>query len=305
MPVLRSAILAVGMRPRVRRLVTRGPGLAVARRFVAGETLDDAVRVARELNEHGFAVSLDALGESVNEAAQAKNATALYLQTLDRIADANLRAEISVKPTQLGLGVDPTLCHEHLERLVSHAAHLGTNVTVDMEDHRVTETTIRLVCDLSRSYPGRIGVALQAYLQRSRDDLRRLLDARVRVRLCKGAYHEPRSLAFRRRADVSSSYAALASRLLGSGSYAMIATHDGALIALVERELKARELTEDAFEFQMLYGVRRALQDELRARGHRVRIYVPFGTEWYPYLLRRIAERPANLRFFLEALIRG
>lgn len=292
------------MRPRVRRMVTQGPGRRVANRFVAGETLEDAVRVAQELNAEGFLVTLDALGESVRDPRATDSAAELYLATLDVIAEQHLRSEISIKPTQLGLLVDPERCRKHIRTLVERASEIGTTVTVDMEDHRTTEHTISLVCDLSESFPGRVGVALQAYLHRSRDDLRRLLDARVRVRLCKGAYREPKTIALRSRSDISAAFAALATQLLGSTSYAMLATHDDTLIGICEREIAARDISGDTHEFQMLHGVRVPLQRELLQRGHKVRIYVPFGDQWYPYLMRRIAERPANIRFLAEALLR-
>lgn len=292
------------MRPSVRRAITQGPGRRVAKRFVAGERLEDAVHAARELNAEGFLVSLDALGESVTDPGATDAAAALYLSTLDTIADEHLRSEISVKPTQLGLMVDPERCRKHIERLVERAAEIGTTVTVDMEDHRTTEHTISLVCELSQAFPGRVGVALQAYLHRSRDDLRRLLESRARVRLCKGAYREPRTIALRRRPDVSAAYAALATQLLGSTSYAMLATHDEALVTICEKEVAARDLANETYEFQMLHGVRVPLQRALVQRGHKVRIYVPFGDQWFPYLMRRVAERPANLKFFAEALFR-
>lgn len=305
MGVLGRTVLAVGMRPKIRRMITEGPGRKVARRFVAGETLDDAIRVARRLNGEGFLVSLDALGESVTDPRAAEESTKLYLASLDAIDAEHLRAEISVKPTALGLLIDPERCRQQLETLVERATDIGSMVTVDMEDRHTTEHTISLVCELSQRFPGRVGVALQAYLYRSQDDLRRLLEARVRVRLVKGAYREPKQIALRSREEVSASFAALATQLLGSTSYAMLASHDEHLLSLCEREIAARNLAGETYEFQMLYGVRRKLQQELHDRGHKVRIYVPFGTQWYPYLMRRIAERPANLRFFLEALIRG
>lgn len=304
MGVLSRAVLGVGMRPRVQRMITEGPGKRMARRFVAGETLDQAVAVCRELNAEGFLVALDALGESVTDPRATDAAAHLYLRTLDAISDCYLRAEITLKPTQLGLLVDPERCRKHIESLVRHAAEIDTTVTVDMEDHRVTEHTISLVCELSQAFPGRVGVALQAYLHRSRDDLRRLMEARVRVRICKGAYREPKTIALRQRSDVSAAYAALATQLLGSTSYAMLATHDEALVSICEKEIAARDLANETYEFQMLYGVRVPLQRALVARGHKVRIYVPFGDQWYPYLVRRVAERPANIKFLLEALLR-
>jgi proline dehydrogenase len=305
MGLIGRAVLAVGMRPKVRRAITEGPGRRVAKRFVAGETLDDAIEVARQLNQEGFLVTLDALGESVTDPRAVDEASKLYLATLYTISEAHLRAEISVKPTQLGLLIDPEKCRRALEGLIERASEIGTTVTVDMEDRHTTEHTIALVSELSQRFPGRVGVALQAYLYRSRDDLRRLLEARVRVRLVKGAYREPKAIALRGREDISASFAALATQLLGSTSYAMIATHDDHLISLCEREIAARNLAGETYEFQMLYGVRRKLQHQLIARGHKVRVYVPFGDQWYPYLMRRLAEKPANLRFFAEALIRG
>jgi len=305
MGVLGRAVLAVGMRPKVQRMITEGPGRRVAQRFVAGETLEDAIRTARRLNDEGFLVTLDALGESVTDPRAMDQTAKLYLATLDTIADAHLRSEISVKPTQLGLLIDPERCRRHLELLVERASEIGTTVTVDMEDRHATEHTMTLVCELSQRFPGRVGVALQAYLYRAREDLRRLLEARVRVRLVKGAYREPKAISLRSREDISASFAALATQLLGSTSYAMLATHDDHLISLCEREIAARNLAGETYEFQMLFGVRRKLQQQLLDRGHKVRIYVPFGDQWYPYLLRRLAEKPANLRFFVEALVRG
>lgn len=304
MPLSRRLILGIGNRPKFRRQITEGSGRRVARRFVAGETLDEALAVARTLNAAGFLVSLDALGESVTDATHASAATELYVETLRRIGAGGVRSEISVKPTQLGLDIDEDVCRRNLERIVAAAAEVGTTVTIDMEGRDTTERTLALACDLARAYPDRVGVALQAYLHRSRADLSRLLEARVRIRLCKGAYKEPRSAALRKREEISAAFASLATTLLEGPSYAMVATHDPTLTTLVEREAKARNLAGERFEFQMLYGVHRKLQKKLLANGHRVRIYVPFGAEWYPYLLRRIAERPSNLRFVLAALLR-
>lgn len=303
--MLRQVVLGVANRRAVRRLATGGAGRRVALRFVAGEGLEDAMRVVRRLNADGFAVSLDCLGENVSDPAMAADAKKTYLASLDRIAADGSRASVSVKLTQMGLDVDAALARENTEALVARAAEAGTSVTLDMEDHRYTDRTIEMCVALAQAYPGAVGLALQCYLHRTAEDLDRVVAAGAHVRLCKGAYKEPRAIAFHSRSDVSDSYRRLAERLLASPSYAMIATHDDSLIdhaiAVIEKTGRAP----GTFEFQMLYGVRRELQRDLVRRGYPLRVYVPFGSQWYPYLMRRIAERPANVRFFVEAIARG
>lgn len=266
---------------------------------MAGDTLVDAVRVARGLNSDGFTVSLDLLGEEVSDRQTALAATDGYLESLDRIGAEGLDANISIKATQLGLAFDPALAAECVDRLAARAAGLGTTVTIDMEDSRYTEGTIRLYEDSQREH-GNMGIALQACLKRTPSDLERLIPLGGHIRLCKGAYVEPPEVALVSPKLVDRAYAAQLETLMSSPVTPAIATHDGELIDLA-REL-ARSRTAP-FEFQMLYGVRRDLQRELVRSGFPLRVYLPFGSEWYPYLTRRLAERPANLMFFARALL--
>ncbi|HVL32049.1 MAG TPA: proline dehydrogenase family protein [Actinomycetota bacterium] len=303
--MLRDLVLGIANSKAIRSAVTGGLGRKVALRFVAGETLDDAITAVAALNADGFDVSLDHLGENISDVAQADSATQMYLAAIDRIEGGNLRANVSVKLTQLGLDLDEGLATAGAHAIVARAASVGTSVTLDMEDHRYTDRTIDACIALSRRFPHAIGVAVQTYLHRTPEDLERLIEARVHVRLCKGAYKEPRTIAFRSRVEVDAAYARLATRLIESPAYAMIATHDEALIDHAIAEIERTKRDPATHEFQMLYGVRRELQRSLLARGYRLRVYVPFGSQWYPYLMRRIAERPANMRFFAEALARG
>lgn len=302
--MLRQTVLAIANRPLLRRVVTRGPGRSVALRFVAGETLDDALAVIGDLNASGATVSIDALGENVTDPAQAKAAAQLYLEALDEIASRSLSANVSVKLTQLGLDIDPDLAYAHAASIVARARAAGTTVTFDMEDHRYTDRTIDVCLALAAPDPASVGLALQAYLHRTPDDLARLTAAGVHIRLCKGAYAEPDDVALTDRSDIDAAYAALCVALMRTDSYAMIATHDERLVRHAERQARTLGRDRSTFEFQMLYGVRRELQQRLVEEDHRLRVYVPFGSEWYPYLMRRIGERPANVRFFAEALLR-
>jgi proline dehydrogenase len=302
--VIRGLVLGVAGRPAIRKAVTGGIGRRVALRFVAGETLSAAIEVTRRLNGEGFAVSLDHLGENVTDPVQAASAAAVYGDAVTAIHIGGMDADVSMKLTQLGLDLDPALAYEHARGVVARADAAGTSVTLDMEDHRYTDSTIDACLRLSGSHQSAIGVAIQAGLKRSPADLERLIAAGVQVRLCKGAYKETRARAYQRRARVSSAFADLATRLLDSRAYPMIATHDEELVRHAIAEVARRQRPRSTFEFQFLYGVRRELQQRLRDEGYRVRIYVPFGDQWYPYLTRRIAERPANLRFFAESLLR-
>ena len=303
--MLRSMVLSVANRTAVRKAVTGGLGRRVALRFVAGEELDQAVAVVHRLNERGFDVSLDYLGENVSDPDQARAAAGVYRAALERIDTGALRANVSVKLTQLGIDLGPGVGYENAAGVLRRAAEAGTTVTLDMEDHDYTDRTIDSCLRLSGASPGRAGVAIQAYLRRTPADLERLIDARVQVRLCKGAYKEPRAIAYHSRARVSAAYKSLATRLLSSPAYAMIATHDEELVDHAVAEVTRSGRDRDTFEFQMLYGVRREMQQRILGQGYRVRLYVPFGSQWYPYLMRRIAERPANMRFFAESLLRG
>jgi proline dehydrogenase len=284
-------------------MVTGGVGRRVALRFVAGEDLEDALAVVKSLNERDMSASLDYLGENIHDAAAAQAAADTYRKAIERISSAGLRANLSVKLTQLGLDLDPEVALGNAALVAARAAEADTTLTLDMEDHRYTDRTIDTCLRLAHRYPGRLGVAVQTYLYRTPADLERLIEARVHVRLCKGAYREPHQIAHTDKADADRAYAHLLTRLLEAGAYPMIATHDDRLIDFALRQVARIGRDRATFEFQMLYGVRRDLQERLARDGYRMRVYVPFGTEWYPYFMRRLAERPANLKFFLRQLV--
>lgn len=298
--LLGRLVLAVTRRGLVRRLFsTRGWGRRVATRFVAGETLDEAVAVARDLNARGFLVSLDHLGEHVTDLRLAAQAREGYLEAIDRIAAEGLEANISVKLTQLGLGRDDAFAEEALRALAARAAAAGTTVTVDMEESALTQVTVDLYCRVQADH-GNLGLALQAYLHRTPADLARVLPLGGHLRLCKGAYDEPDEVAVRRRGQVDDAFRALLGDLMaGEGIRPAVATHDHRMVAATRELAQTRR---SPFEFQMLYGIRPSLQADLVEAGCPLRVYVPYGESWYPYLTRRMAERPANLWFFARAL---
>jgi proline dehydrogenase len=276
------------------------PGRSVAHRFVAGDDLGRAIPVAANLNRKGLTVSLDLLGEEVHDAATALAALDGYLASIGRIGSDGIDANVSVKLTQLGLAFDPGLAADAVDHLAEAAKSAGTSVTIDMEDSRFTEQTVDIYASAQQRH-GNLGVCLQAYLKRTPDDLERLLPIGGHIRLCKGAYVEPESVALQGRERVDGAFRDLLGRLMAAESVKpAIATHDSALIDLAKDLGRGRT---SPWEFQMLYGVRAALQTSLAAEGHAMRIYVPFGSEWYPYLTRRLAERPANVLFFLRALV--
>jgi proline dehydrogenase len=285
----------------VKKVITgTRPGRALASRFVAGDTLEEAVRVASDLNDRGFLVSLDLLGEEVHDAESARAALDEYLECLDRIAGDGLKANISVKLTQLGLSIDKALTTESVAKLAGRAAEIGTTVTIDMEDSRFTSDTVGIFADAQSEF-GNLGVALQSYLKRTPSDLESLIPLGGHIRLCKGAYVEPPQVALTVRSAVDAAYASQLELLMSSEEVRpAVATHDLALVDLT-RKLAPQRL--GYFEFQMLYGVRPGLQQELVDEGHPVRVYLPFGSQWYPYLTRRMAERPANVWFFVRSLI--
>jgi proline dehydrogenase len=299
--VIRATVLAVTERSWMRRLIMdTPPGRHVAERFVAGETLESAVDVARSLNEEGLKVSMDHLGEHVTSVADAVAAKDAYLACARAIHDATLDANISVKLTQLGMGLDDEMAANHLGEIASAAALVGTSVTVDMEESAYTETTIRIYEHAQREH-GNLGIAIQAYLLRSASDLDRIIPLGGHIRLCKGAYAEPDDVAFQGDSEVDRSFDRLSALLMTSpNTKPAIASHDDARLAPV---LAAAASRTEPWEFQMLYGVRRDRQRELTAAGNDVRVYLPYGEAWYPYLTRRMAERPANLAFFARALI--
>lgn len=285
----------------VEKLVTSSrPGRALASRFVAGDTLDSAVQAASALNAEGFSASFDLLGEAVTDSESAKAAAEEYLQCLDRIDSDGLEANISIKPTQLGLAISAGLAKEAVLRLGRRARQIGTTVTIDMEDSRYTEDTVRLF-EEGQAVCGNLGIALQSCLHRTPRDLERLLPLGGHIRLCKGAYVETHEVAFTAKSDVDRAYAdELRDLMKSTTAKPAVATHDVALVDLARDLAADRELP---FEFQMLYGVRPDLQRTLIGEGFAVRVYVPFGSHWYPYLTRRLAERPANAWFFARALL--
>ena len=280
-----------------------GVSRRVAQRFVAGETLDDAIAAARTLNAAGFPVSLDLLGENVLDRDGAVRAAETYLSMFDRIAAENLDGNISLKFTQLGLDLDPGLCEASLLRIADCAAARRNFVRVDMEGSPYTQRTVDLVRRV-RARKEAVGTVIQAYLFRSEQDVRDLITAGCRVRLVKGAYKEPAEIAFPAKSDVDANFVSLMKILLPSGIYHAIATHDPRMILATKEFAAAQGIGKDKFEFQMLYGIRTDLQRGLLKEGYRVRVYIPFGTDWYPYFMRRLAERPANLTFFLRNFFR-
>jgi proline dehydrogenase len=314
--LLRSALLAAAASERVRDLVTRTPATrAIVDRYVAGTTVEDAVATARALRAQGLLVTLDYLGEDTADAQQAEAVTAQYLQLLGKLAAEGLTeggaVEVSVKPTAVGLllGTEDSLAGPdvlgeriatgHLERIAAAARDAGTTMTVDAEDHRTTGAGLRLAAALREEFPS-VGTVLQAALRRTETDARALAAPGVRVRLCKGAYAELNSVAFTDRHDIDRSYARCLRILMSGPGYPMAATHDPRLIAITGSLGRSR--WDNSFEYQMLYGVRPDEQRRLAVAGARVRVYLPYGADWYPYLVRRLAERPANLALFLRSL---
>ena len=305
---MRTTLLALSRRQSFGRLATRLPiTRSMVRRFVAGETLDEALPTIRRLHDAGLRTTVDVLGESVTAEEDARAACARYLALLDALPAHDLDRNVSLKPSQMGLKIDPDLAREHIGAVVAKAVETGAFVRIDMEDHPYTDATLDLWRELrpaERTNGADVGVVLQAALRRSEADVEAMIAAGGRVRLCKGAYKEPERLAYQDRREVDDAYERLMLRLLRAGTYPAIATHDVRLITRAIEVATAEEIGRDAFEFQMLYGVRRDLQEQLVGAGWRVRVYVPFGAQWYPYFMRRLAERPANVTFLLRSLWR-
>ncbi len=301
--MLRSLLIALSQNTTMRRIMERSsPGRKISSRFVAGLSVQDALRVTADLNRDGFAVSLDSLGESVRTEAQARSAADVYHRLLDAIAASKLNANVSVKLTGVGMDVSHALAESTVGGIVAHAAEQGNFVRIDMEGSQYTEPTMALTEHLHAQFPGAVGTVLQAYLYRTKYDTERLLEQGIRIRLCKGAYKEAAAIAFPQKADVDGNYVKLMQAMLLSGVFCGIATHDPAMIEATERFASQQGIARDRFEFQMLYGVQRELQRDLLRRGYGVRVYLPFGTDWYPYFMRRLAERPANVLFLLKNL---
>ncbi len=303
---MRQGLLWLSERRGIFNFVRRnGFARRFASRFVAGETVDDGVEAAKALSRRGITSSLDLLGESVTVESEAAAARDLYLRMLERMAASGVEVNVSVKLTQMGFDIREDLCLANMTAILDRAKALGGFVRLDMEGSDYTQRTLDFFSrHLFGSYAAHCGVVIQSMLRRSEQDIENLVAMRARVRLCKGAYLEPADVAFADKADVDQNYVRLMERLLRAGNYPGLATHDEAIIAHARRLVQREGIGADRFEFQMLYGVRRDLQDRLHQAGHGVRVYIPFGTQWYPYLMRRLAERPANIAFLLGNVIR-
>jgi proline dehydrogenase len=307
MPLLRSVFIALsGNRPLRHFCEHSTVGTRLSSRFVAGMEMEDALRVAEAVNRQGMAVTLDSLGESVTSETEAHKAAEIYHHLLDAIAARKLDANISVKLTQMGLELSPRLAETIVGKLAEHTAELHNFVRIDMEGSPLTQVTLDIVRRLHALPRLRtaIGIVIQAYLYRSQPDIEQLLADGIRVRLCKGAYKEPGEVAFPLKSDVNENFIRLSCMLLGSPVYHALATHDEAMIDAAKAFASQNGIDASRFEFQMLYGVRRDLQRRLVREGYKVRVYVPFGREWYPYFMRRLAERPANLLFLAKNFFR-
>jgi proline dehydrogenase len=307
--VLRALLIGLSENRPIRAMAERSiVGLRMSRRFVAGTTVEEALAAAQGVNKLGMTVSLDHLGENVTNAEEARQSAQVYQRLLQEIEKRKLEANVSLKLTHMGLDLDEKLARELVSGLVAQAAGSNPNnfVRVDMEGSPYTQRTLDFVQQL-HARPGNAGVVgavIQSYMRRSEQDVERLLGAGIRIRLCKGAYKEPPEIAFQKKSEVDASYVKLTRMLLKSGIYHGIATHDPRMIEAAITFARQEEIAPEAFEFQMLYGIRRDLQQKLVREGWRMRVYIPFGTEWYPYLMRRLAERPANLLFLMKNIFR-
>ena len=302
--MMRTVLLGMSKSKRLARFVTGNRVTRrMSRRFVAGETLDDAIVAARACNQAGMMVTLDYLGENVSTEAAARRARDTYISIFDRIAEEKLDANVSLKLTQLGLDLGEDLCRSLVQSIAERAASYGNFLRIDMEGSDYTQRTISL-CQRVRAKNSAVGIVIQSYLFRSEQDVKALLAAGCRIRLCKGAYKEPPSVAFPKKADVDATYVKLMQLMLASGIYHGIATHDPRMIDATIDFATKHGIGKDKFEFQMLYGIRTDLQQQLVRDGYRMRIYIPYGTEWFPYFMRRLAERPANVLFFVRHLFR-
>jgi proline dehydrogenase len=308
--VLRALFISLSESRSLRAVAEKSAiGQRLSGRFVAGTQVADAIRVAADLNKKGITVSVDNLGENVTNIEEARASAQLYHQLLDQIAANNLEANVSLKLTHMGLDVDEQLARELVTGLVQKVASMSPPnfVRVDMEGSPYTQRTLDFVHQLHRmpGHAGRVGTVIQSYMLSAEADVERLLADRIRIRLCKGAYKEPPEVAFQRKADVDANYLKLMKVLLKSGVYHGLATHDENIINETKAFATRENIPRDAFEFQMLHGIRRDLQHSLVRDGWRMRVYVPFGTEWYPYFMRRLAERPANVFFIARNMLRS
>jgi proline dehydrogenase len=305
--MLRALFISLSENSTLRSFAEKSPwGRRLSRRFVAGEGVEEALDASYQLNQLGMSVTIDNLGENVHRVEEARASAALYRELIDQITTRGLDANASLKLTHMGLDVDPDLAFEITRDLVRQAATVGNFVRIDMEGSAHTERTLEMVRRLhaEEGLSNSTGAVIQSYLRRSEADVTRLCAEGIRIRLCKGAYKEPPEIAFQKKSEVDESFVRLMKILLSSGIYHGIATHDEAMIDATISYARSEGIAPDRFEFQMLYGIRRDLQEKLVADGWGMRVYLPFGTEWYPYFMRRLAERPANLLFLLRNLFR-
>lgn len=305
--MLRSTFIKLSESKSLRRVAERSTiGRKLSGRFVAGMSVEEALIATKAMNDLGLTVSVDNLGENVTNPDEARHSAQLYHEMLDAITARQLNANVSLKLTHMGLDVDEKLSADITSDIVAHAARQKNFVRIDMEGSAYTERTLAMVRELHNrpGNRGAVGAVIQAYLYRSEKDVADLCAEGIRIRLCKGAYKEPAEIAFPEKKDVDANFVKLMKMLLKSGVYHGIATHDEAMIDATKRFAIDEKIDRDSFEFQMLYGVRRDLQQKLVKDGWRMRVYIPFGTEWYPYLMRRLAERPANAMFILKNLFR-
>jgi proline dehydrogenase len=305
--VTRSALIYLSRREGLKEFATRfRPFKKLTTRFVAGETIDEAIASIREINAEGATASFDHLNESVSAESEAEKEVREYLRILTKIDETGIRSNVSIKLTQFGLEVDPELAYKNARRVVEDAARRGNFVRVDMEASKVTQVTL----DIFRRLRGEfglndVGIVLQSYLRRTYEDAKQLLQLPARIRICKGAYMEPPEVAFPDKRDVDENYVRVMQLLLASGIYHGIATHDPKMISATIDFAQKQGIGKQAFEFQMLYGIRRDLQRQLARDGYNLRIYVPYGKHWYPYFMRRLAERPANIWFVMKNMFKG
>ena len=305
--MLRSLFIGLSESQRLRHFAEDSAlGLRFSSRFVAGMRLEDVIHATEVVNGWGARVSVDNLGENVTNADESKHSAALYHRLLDEVSTRKLNANVSLKLTHMGLDVSEELAFGLVTELVDHAVRINSFVRVDMEGSPYTQRTLDFVRQLHRlpGHAGRVGTVIQSYLYRSEKDVDDLLSERIRIRLCKGAYKESPEIAFPKKADVDANYVKLARTLMKSGVFHGLATHDEKIIAELKQFASAESIPASAYEFQMLYGVRRDLQQQLVHEGYGLRVYIPFGTEWYPYFMRRLAERPANVFFIARQMLR-
>lgn len=301
----KAAFLYLSKSDKFKRFLTKFESFNnVTRRFVAGEELDDAVNAIRQLNSHGISASFDHLGESITSEAETATEVNEYVHILDNIRVNELNSNVSVKLTQLGLDISQDLCYANTRTIVESAQRNNNFVRIDMEDSTKTDATLQVFRRLRNEFEN-VGIVIQAYLYRSAEDVQDLLGIGARIRICKGAYKEPASVAFPKKDDVDANYVKITQMLLSSNYYHGIATHDENMISATIAFAKDQNISPDRFEFQMLYGIRRDLQEKLVRDGYRIRVYVPYGHYWYPYFMRRLAERPANIWFVLKNTLRG